>query len=148
MVDRARSLTPDLMEIVDDGSLAKEAALRNMVLQSRKRKATPAPVIQQPTPSTKSTATPKNALEELAVNFIVDAIARPPPAKRMKITPSTSALAEWSKTLEEHIKTSKLIMMQIQAAETQVEKIRLQTLLQEKNRCVVRQQKLVSAYLV
>jgi hypothetical protein len=146
MLDRARTPTPDLMETVDDEPLAKEAALRHLVLQSRKRKVAPAPVSQQPTQRTTSTAISKNTLEELAANFIADAIARPPPAKRMKTTPSPSALAEWGKVLEAHIKTSKLIMVQLQAAQSQAEKVRLRTLLQEKNRCVIRQQKLVSAY--
>ena len=139
MVDGARPLTPDLMDTVEDGALAKEAALRQLVLQSRKRKVAPPPASQQPAPSTTSTATSKNTLEELAVNFIVDAIARPPPAKRMKATPSVSALAEWGKLLDEHIKTSKLIMVQMQLARSQAEKDRLRAFLQEKNRCVIRQ---------
>ncbi|KAI0251173.1 hypothetical protein BJV78DRAFT_1213202, partial [Lactifluus subvellereus] len=121
MVDGARPLTPDLMDTTeDDGALAKEAILRQLVLQSRKRKVASPPASQQPAPGMTSTATSKNTLEELAVNFIVDAIARPPPAK---------PLAEWGKLLEEHIKMSKLIM-------SQAEKDKLRALLQEKNRLV------------
>jgi hypothetical protein len=140
----ARPLTPDLMEIVDDGPLAKEAALRQLVLQSRKRKVASAPVSQQPTPGTASTTTSKNALEEIAVNFIVDAITRPPPAKRMKITPP---LAEWSEILEEHIQTTKRIMAQMKTARSEAEKEKFRNLLREKDRCVIRQQKLVSVIL-
>ncbi|KAH9976211.1 hypothetical protein BGW80DRAFT_906857 [Lactifluus volemus] len=138
MADGARPLTPDLMEIVDDGPLAKEAALRQLVLQSRKRKVASAPANQQPTPST---TTSKNTLEEIAVNFIVDAITRPPPAKRIKISPP---LAEWSEILEEHIQTTKSLMAQIQMARSEAERQKFRALLREKDRCVIRLQKLVS----
>lgn len=136
-VDGTRPFAKGPMESTD--SVAKELALRQMVLRSRKRK------VQQPT-SDISAAASRSALEELAVNFISDAISRPPPAKRVKITPSPSALAAWGKRLEAHINKSKVIMSEIQLTQSKAEKDRLWVVLREHNRCVIRQQMLASAY--
>ena len=127
--------TDSLMDIADSETLAKEQILREMVLQSRKRKFLQAPSNNQPT-STAPSATSENALEQLAVNFIADAIARPPPPKRVKITPSPSAMAAWRTRLEQHIKSSKRLMANLQSAQSKTERTRLMTILREKDRCV------------
>ncbi|KAH9046844.1 hypothetical protein EDB84DRAFT_1264513 [Lactarius hengduanensis] len=116
-----------------------------MVLRSRKRKVVTTADSQQPT-SDPSAAAARSALEELAVNFISDAIFRPPPAKRVKITPSPSALATWGKRLETHIEKSKVIMAEIQGTQSKAEKDILWAVLREHNRCVIRQQMLAPAY--
>jgi len=134
------------MESTDSDALAKEIALRQMVLQSRKRKVVAATDVQQPTLDVSAAAASRSALEELAVNFISDAISRPPPAKRVKITPSASALAAWGKRLEEHIEKTKVVMAEIQKTQCKVEKDRLWAVLREHNRCVIRQQVLAPAY--
>jgi hypothetical protein len=126
------------MEPADSVALAKEVALRQMVLQSRKRKLAAGADGQQPTSDSSATAS-RRALEELAVNFIADAISRPPPAKRIKITPSASALAAWGKRLETHIEKSRIIMAEIQQTQCKAEKDRLWAVLREHNRYVVRQ---------
>lgn len=128
----------DFMDTTDAAALAKEQALRQMVLQSRKRKLLEPSSIKQPTPAASSTATSGNALEDLAVSFIADAIARPPPAKIVKITPSASAMAAWGKCLEQHVESSKAIMTKIQLSRSKVERNRLMAVLREKNRCVSR----------
>jgi len=122
----------DLTETTDAMAIAKEQTLREMVLESRKRKMFQASCNQQLT----STATSGNALEDLAASFIADAIARPPPAKRVKITPSPSVMAAWGERLERHIASSKAIMMKIQSSQLKSEKDRLLAILREKNRCV------------
>jgi hypothetical protein len=128
--------TDSLMDIADSETLAKEQILREMVLQSRKRKFLQALSNNQPTSTTAPTATSENALEQLAVNFIADAIARPPPPKRVKITPSPSAMAAWRTRLEQHIKSSKRLMAKIQSAQSKTERTKLMTILREKDRCV------------
>ena len=128
--------TDSLMDIADSETLAKEQILREMVLQSRKRKFLQAPSDNQPTSTTAPTATSENALEQLAVNFIADAIARPPPPKRVKITPSPSAMAAWRTRLEQHIKSSKRLMAKIQSAQSKTERTKLMMILREKDRCV------------
>jgi len=139
--------TDSLMDISDSGTLAKEQMLREMVLQSRKRKLLQASSNQQPTSATTPTATSGNALEQLAVNFIADAIARPPPPKRVKITPSPSAMAAWRTRLEQHIKSSKALMAKIQSTQSKKERTKLMTILREKDRCVSGQHILDFAYL-
>jgi hypothetical protein len=134
------------MESVDSVALAKEVALRQMVLQSRKRKVAASIDGQQPT-SDSSAAASRRALEELAVNFISDAISRPPPAKRIKITPSAPALAAWGKRLETHIEKSRIIMAEIQQTQCKAEKDRLWAVLREHNRYVVRRPMLAPALL-
>ncbi|KAF8504785.1 hypothetical protein F5888DRAFT_1799436 [Russula emetica] len=124
----------DFMDTTDAAALAKEQALRRMVLQSRKRKLLEPSSIKQPTPAASSTATSGNALQDLAVNFIADAIARPPPAKIVKITPSASAMAAWGKRLEQHVKSSKAIMENIHSSRSRVERNRLMAVLRDKNR--------------
>ncbi|KAI9465307.1 hypothetical protein BJY52DRAFT_1246440, partial [Lactarius psammicola] len=119
----------------DSVAVAKELALRQMVLRSRKRKLVAAADIQQ-SMSDPSTAASRSALEELAVNFISDAISRPPPAKRVKITPSAPALAAWGKRLEGHIEKSKVIMAEIQVTQSKAEKDRLWAVLREHNRMI------------
>lgn len=126
--------TDSLMDIADSETLAKEQILREMVLQSRKRKFLQALSNNQPTSTTAPTATSENALEQLAVNFIADAIARPPPPKRVKITPSPSAMAAWRTRLEQHIKSSKRLMAKIQSAQSKTERTKLMTILREKDR--------------
>ena len=126
--------TDSLMDIADSETLAKEQILREMVLQSRKRKFLQAPSNNQPTSA--PSATSENALEQLAVNFIADAIARPPPPKRVKITPSPSAMAAWRTRLEQHIKSSKRLMANLQSAQSKTERTKLMTILREKDRCV------------
>jgi hypothetical protein len=128
----------DFMDTTDAAALAKEQALRQMVLQSRKRKLLEPSSIKQPTPATSSRATSGNTLEDLAVSFIADAIARPPPAKIVKITPSASAMAAWGKCLEQHVELSKALMTKIQLSRSKVERNRLMAVLREKNRCVSR----------
>ncbi|KAH9067593.1 hypothetical protein EDB87DRAFT_1584134 [Lactarius vividus] len=123
------------MESTDSVALAKELALRQMVLRSRKRKVVTTADRQQPT-SDPSAAAARSALEELAVNFISDAISRPPPAKRVKITPSPSALTTWGKRLETHIEKSKVIMAEIQRTQSKAEKDRLWAVLREHNRMI------------
>lgn len=125
------------MESVDSMALAKEVALRQMVLQSRKRKVAASADGQQPTSDSSGTSS-KRTLEELAVNFISDAISRPP-AKRVKITPSASALAAWGKRLEAHIDKSRIIMAEIEQTQCKAEKDQLWAVLREHNRYVVRQ---------
>jgi hypothetical protein len=125
--------------VMEAGALAKEQTLRELVLQSRKRKLLQAGSSQQPTSTTTApTATSGNALEQLAVNFIADAISRPPAAKRVKITPSPAAMNAWGIRLEKHIEWSKAIMKKIQSARTKTEKNRLLGILREKDRCVPR----------
>ncbi|KAF8483813.1 hypothetical protein DFH94DRAFT_326254 [Russula ochroleuca] len=128
----------DYMETTDDAALAKEQALREMVLQSRKRKLLEPSSTKQPTSTTTSTATSRNTLEDLAANFIADAIARPRPAKIVKITPSASAMAAWGKRLEQHVESSKAIMAKIQLTRSKAERNRLLAVLREKDRCVSR----------
>ena len=128
--------TDSLMDISDTGTLAKEQMLREMVLQSRKRKLLQAPSNQRATSATAPTATSGNALEQLAVNFIADAIARPPPAKRVKITPSPLAMDAWRTRLEQHIKSSKALMAKIQSTQSKTERTKLMMILREKDRCV------------
>ena len=128
----------DYMETTDTVALAKEQALREMVLRSRKRKFLEPPSTKQPTSTTTSTATSRNALEDLAANFIADAIARPRPAKIVKITPSSSAMAAWGKRLEKHVESSKAIMAKIQLTRSKAERNRLLAVLREKDRCVSR----------
>ena len=123
------------MESADSVAIAKEVALRQMVLRSRKRRVAETANGQQPT-SDSSAAASRSALEELAVNFISDAISRPPPAKRIKITPSASALAAWGKRLEAHIEKSRVIMAEIQQTQPKAEKDRLWAVLREHNRYV------------
>ena len=130
--------TDYLMETTDAAALAKERALRQMVLQSRKRKLVEPSSIKQFTPAASSTATSGNALQDLAVSFIADAIARPPPAKIVKITPPASAMAAWGERLEQHVKSSKAIMVKIQSTRSKVERDRLMAVLREKDRCVSR----------
>lgn len=128
----------DFMDTTDTVALAKEQALRQMVLQSRKRKLLEPSSIKQPTPAASSTATSGNALQDLAVNFIADAIARPPPAKIIKITPPASAMVAWGKRLEQHVESSKAIMAKIQLTQSKAERNILMGVLREKNRCVFR----------
>jgi hypothetical protein len=128
----------DDMDTTNAAALAKEQALRQMVLQSRKRKLLEPSSSKQPTPTTSSTATSGNALQDLAVNFIADAIARPRPAKIVKITPSAPAMAAWGKRLEQHVESSRAIMSRIQSAQSKEERNRLMAALREKNRCVSR----------
>jgi len=124
--------------VMEAGALAKEQTLRELVLQSRKRKLLQAGSSQQSTSTTAPTATSGNALEQLAVNFIADAISRPPAAKRIRITPSPAAMNAWGIRLEKHIEWSKAIMRKIQSARTRTEKNRLLEILREKDRCVSR----------
>jgi len=128
--------TDSLMDVSDSETLAKEQMLRELVLQSRKRKLLQASSNQQPTSATAPAAASGNALEQLAVNFIADAIARPPPAKRVKITPPPSAMAAWRTRLEQHIKSSKVLMAKIQSAQSKTERTKLMAILREKDRCV------------
>jgi hypothetical protein len=128
----------DFMDTSDAAALAKEETLRRMVLQSRKRKLLEPSSIKQPTPATSSTTTSGSALQDLAVNFIADAIARPRPAKIVKITPSATAMAAWGKRLEQHVESSRAIMAKIQSTQSKVERNRLMAVLREKNRCVSR----------
>jgi hypothetical protein len=130
------SETDSLMDTSGSETLAKEQMLREMVLQSRKRKLLQPSSNKQPTSTTSSAATSGNALEQLAVNFIVDAIARPPPAKRVKITPSPSAMAAWRTRLEQHIKSSKVLMAKLQSTQSKTERTKFMTILREKDRCV------------
>lgn len=139
--------TDSLMDGSDSETLAKEQMLRELVLQSRKRKLLQASSNQQPTSATAPTAASGNALEQLAVNFIADAIARPPPAKRVKITPPPSAMAAWRTRLEHHIKSSKALMAKIQSARSKTERTKLMTILREKDRCVSGWHMLDFAYL-
>jgi hypothetical protein len=126
--------TEDFMDTTDAAALAKEQALRQMVLQSRKRKLLEPSSIKQPTPAASSTAT----LQDLAVSFIADAIARPPPAKIVKITPPAATMVAWGKRLEQHVQSSKAIMAKIQLTESKAERNRLMAVLREKDRCVFR----------
>lgn len=128
----------DRMETTDDVALAKEQALREMVLRSRKRKLLVPSSTKQPPPATTSSTTSRNALEDLATNFIADAIARPRPAKIVKITPSPSAMAAWGKRLEQHVESSKAIMAKIQLTRSKAERNRLLAVLREKDWCVSR----------
>ena len=130
--------TDSLMDTVDTGALAKEQSLREMVLQSRKRKLHQAPNSQQSTSATALTGTSGSALDQLAANFIADAIARPPPAKRVKITPSQLAMAVWRSRLEQHIQSSKAIMEKIDSTESKTERNTLMAILRENERCVSR----------
>jgi hypothetical protein len=127
----------DFMETTDAVALAKEQALREMVLQSRKRKLLEPSSTKQP-PSATTSATSRNALEDLATNFIADAIARPRPAKIVRITPSPSAMAAWGKRLEQHVESSKALMAKIQLTRSRAERNRLLAVLREKDRCVSR----------
>jgi hypothetical protein len=124
--------------VMEAGALAKEQTLRELVLQSRKRKLLQAGGSQPSSSTTAPTATSGNALEQLAANFIADAISRPPAAKRVKITPSPAAMNAWGIRLEKHIVWSKAIMKKIQSARTRTEKSRLLEILREKDRCVSR----------
>jgi hypothetical protein len=128
----------DFMETTDAVALAKEQVLREMVLQSRKRKLLEPSSTKQPTSAVTSTTASRNALEDLAANFIADAIARPRPAKIVRITPSPSAMAAWGKRLEQHVESSKAIMAKIQLTRTKAERNRLLAVLREKDRCVSR----------
>jgi hypothetical protein len=128
----------DFMETSDTVALAKEQALREMVLQSRKRKMLEPSSTKQPTSAPTSTAISRSALEDLATNFIADAIARPRPAKIVKITPSPAAMAAWGKHLEQHVESSKAIMAKIQSTRFKAERNRLLAVLREKDRCVSR----------
>jgi hypothetical protein len=128
----------DYMETTDAVALAKEQALREMVLRSRKRKLLDPPSAKQPTFTTTPTAASRSALEDLAANFIADAIARPRPAKIVKITPSSSAMAAWGKRLEQHVESSKAIMAKIQLTRSKAERNRLLAVLRDKDRCVSR----------
>ena len=128
----------DFMETSDTVALAKEQALREMVLQSRKRKLLETSNTKQPTSAPTSTAISRSALEDLATNFIADAIARPRPAKMVKITPSPAAMAAWGKHLEQHVESSKAIMSKIQSTRFKAERNRLLAVLREKDRCVSR----------
>lgn len=128
----------DLMDTTDGAALAKEQALREMVLRSRKRKLLDPSSDKYHTPATTSTTTSGKALQDLATHFIADAIARPPPAKIVKITPSVSAMAEYGKRLEQHVKSSKAIMAKMQLTRSKAEKDRLMAILREKDRCVSR----------
>jgi hypothetical protein len=140
--------TDSLMDVSDTETLAKEQMLRELVLQSRKRKLLQVSSNQQPTSATAPTAAASgNVLEQLAVNFIADAIARPPPAKRVKITPPPSAMAAWRTRLEHHIKSSKALMAKIQSARSKTERTKLMTILREKDRCVSGWYMLDFAYL-
>jgi hypothetical protein len=130
--------TQAVTDSMDAGALAKEQTLRELVLQSRKRKLVQAGSNQQPTSTTAPTATSGHPLEQLAVNFIADAISRPPAAKRVKVTPSPTAMIAWGKRLEQHIESSKGIMAKIHSAPTRMEKNRLMEILREKDRCVSR----------
>jgi hypothetical protein len=143
-VDGTPSHMDEQMDTTGDTSLAKEQALREMVLQSRKRRLLEASSNWQRTPATTLTATSGNALEELAVNFIADAIARPRPLKRVKMTPSPSAMAAWGKLLEQHVQSSKAIMAKIQLTQSRSERNTLMTILREKDRCVSPKHTLVS----
>lgn len=127
----------DYMDTTDAAALAKEQALRKMVLQSRKRKLLEPSSIRQPTSAASATTTSGSTLHDLAVNFIADAIARPPPAKIVKITPPAAAMAAWGKRLEQHVESSKAIMAKIQLTQSKVERDRLMIVLREKDRCVV-----------
>jgi hypothetical protein len=126
-----------LLKKMDAGAVAKEQALREMVLQSRKRKLLQ-PTNQQLTTATTPTPTSGISLEQHAVNFIADAIARPPPAKRVKITPSPSAMAVWRSRLEQHITSYKAMMARIQSTQSRTERNRLMEIIREKERCVSR----------
>jgi len=126
----------DLTRATDAMAIAKEQKLREMVLESRKRKLFRASHNQQPTFTTLSTSTSGSALEDLAASFIADAIARPPPAKRVKITPSPSDIAAWGERLEQHIASSKAIMTKIESSLLKSEKDRLWAILREKNRLI------------
>ena len=128
----------DFMDTTDSTALAKEQALREMVLQSRKRKLLEPSGTKHPTSAPTSTATSRSALEDLAVNFIADAIARPRPAKIVKITPSAAAMAAWGKRLEQHVESSKAIMAKIQSTRSKAERNRLLAVLREKDWCVSR----------
>jgi len=130
--------TDSLMDTMDTGALAKEQSLREMVLQSRKRKLLQAPNSQQSTSATALTGTSGSALDQLAANFIADAIARPPPAKRVKITPSQLSMAVWRSRLEQHIQSSKAIMEKIDSSESKTERNTLMAILRENERCVSR----------
>lgn len=145
-VDRTAPHTDSLMETDDATALAKEQALREMVLRSRKRKLLGASGNQQSTSAMTSTVSSGKALEELAANFIADAIARPRPIKRVKITPSPSAMAAWGKRLEQHVQSSKAIMAKIQSTQAKSERNRLLAILREKDRCVSRWHTLNSPY--
>jgi hypothetical protein len=125
----------DFMDTTDAAAIAKEQTLRQMVLQSRKRKLLEPSSIKQPTPAASSMATSGNTLQDLAVNFIADAIARPP-AKIVKITPSASAMAAWGIRLEQHVESSKAIMAKIQLSRSKEERNALMAVLREKDRCV------------
>ncbi|KAI0302387.1 hypothetical protein B0F90DRAFT_1917073 [Multifurca ochricompacta] len=129
--NEASPITDNSMETVDAVALAKELALRQMVLQSRKRKVAETPSSQQPTLDTS-----RNSLKELAVDFIADAITRPPPAKRARFTPSASTLAAWGERLERHIRKSKFIMAKMQATRSKLERDRLLVHLREHNRLI------------
>jgi hypothetical protein len=128
--------TDGLTDVSDSATLAKEQMLRELVLQSRKRKLLQASSNQQSTSATAPSAASGNALEQLAENFIADAIARPPPPKRVKITPPPAAMAAWRTRLEHHVKSSKALMAKIQSARSKTERTRLMTILREKDRCV------------
>ncbi|KAI0002164.1 hypothetical protein BJV74DRAFT_37068 [Russula compacta] len=145
-VDGTAPHTDDLMETTDATALAKEEALREMVLRSRKRRLLGASGNQQSTSAMTSTATSGKALEDLAVNFIADAIARPRPIKRVKITPSPLATLAWGKRLEQHVQSSKAIMAEIQLTRDKSERNRLLAILREKDRCVSRWHTLNSPY--
>jgi hypothetical protein len=125
----------DFMDTTDAAAIAKEQTLRQMVRQSRKRKLLEPSSIKQPTPAASSMATSGNTLQDLAVNFIADAIARPP-AKIVKITPSASAMAAWGIRLEQHVESSKAIMAKIQLSRSKEERNALMAVLREKDRCV------------
>ncbi|KAI9508531.1 hypothetical protein F5148DRAFT_1195215 [Russula earlei] len=128
--DRTLPDSDDPMETTDILAIAKEQALREIVHQSRKRRLLQGPSKQQLTSSTTSTTA---SLEDLATSFIADAIARPPPSKRVKITPSPSVMAAWGQRLERHVQWSKAIMVKIQSTRSKSERNRLMTILREKD---------------
>lgn len=136
-VDGTPPCADDLMDTTDAAALAKERALRQMVLQSRKRKLLEPSSVKQPTPAPSSTTISGSTLQD-AVNFIADAIARPRPAKIIKITPSAPAMAAWGKRLEQHVESSRAIMSKIQSTQCKAERNRLMAVLREKDRCVSR----------
>ncbi|KAH9050929.1 hypothetical protein EDB83DRAFT_2399221 [Lactarius deliciosus] len=111
----------------DSVALAKELALRQMVLRSRKRKVVTTADSQQPTSDT-SAAAARSALEELAVNFISDAIF-PPTTRQARQNHAISRL-------ETHIEKSKVIMAEIQGTQSKAEKDRLWAVLREHNRMI------------
>ncbi|KAI0261245.1 hypothetical protein BC834DRAFT_972843 [Gloeopeniophorella convolvens] len=140
----SQSILVHPMQQTADSALAKEAALRRMVLQSKKRKvATPTDEGQKPCSASPS-RTVKADLEVLAESFIADAINRPPPSKRRRLEPSAETRATWEFRLSAHIEKSKNLMAQVQSASSKEERARLFALFEEQNRCVILHQILPS----